>query len=59
MCSSSLSHHHVLHINLGLQAGNLNIAVIDLLFGVLNFEKFVCCLSVRKNSPVFGENVIF
>jgi len=59
MCGSSPRHHHVLHINPSLQVGNLDVAVTDLLFGALNFETFFCCLSVDKDSLVFGENVMF
>ena len=58
MCGNSLGHHHILLVNPGLHTSNLNVAAIDLLFGTHDFEKFVCCLSVGKGSPFFGEDVM-
>jgi hypothetical protein len=58
MCSNSPGHHNVLLINPCLQMSDLDIATIDLLFGTLNFEIFVCCLSVGKGSPLFGEDIM-
>src|SRR6267378_3184568 len=58
MCSNSPGHHHVLLVNPGLDTSNLDVAAMDLLFGTLDFEIFVCCLSVDKGSPLFGEDVM-
>jgi hypothetical protein len=46
ICGNCLSHCYVLMVNLGLYMSNLDVATIDLLFGMLDFEVFVCCLLV-------------
>jgi hypothetical protein len=51
-------HHHVLFINPGLHTSNLDVAAMDLLFGTHNFKIFICCLSVGKGSPLFGEDIM-
>jgi len=58
MCSNSFRHHFVFLVNPGLHTSNLDVAAMDLLFGTLDFEIFVCCLSVGKGSPLFGEDVM-
>ena len=58
MIGNSLGHCHILFVNPGLNMSNLDIAAMDLLLGTLNFEIFACCLSVGKNSPLFGEDVM-
>jgi hypothetical protein len=45
-------------VNLGLHMSNLDIATINLLFSTLDFEVFVCCLSVSKGNPLFREDVM-
>ena len=58
MCSNSPGHHNVLLVDPRLETSNLDVATIDLLFGTLNFEIFVCRLSVGKGSPLFGEDIM-
>ena len=58
ICGNRLGHCHVLIVNPGLHTSNLDVATIDLLFGTLDFEVFVCCLSVSKGSPLFREDVM-
>ena len=58
MIGNSPGHNCVLLINPGLYMGNLNVAAMDLLFSTLNFEIFACCLSVGKDGPLFGEDVM-
>jgi len=58
MRGNSPGHHHVLLVNPGLYTSNFDVATVDLLFGTLDFEIFVCCLSVGKGSPLFGEHVV-
>ena len=57
-CGDSPGHHPVILVNPGLYMGNLDVAAIDLLFGMLDFEIFVGGLLVGKVSPVFGENIM-
>jgi len=58
MFGNSPGHHRVLLVNPGLHTGNLDIATIDLLFGLLDLEILVCCLSVGKGSSLFGEDIM-
>jgi len=58
MIGNSPGHNRVLLINPGLHTGNLDVAATDLLFGTLDFEIFACCLSVGKDGPLFGEDVM-
>ena len=58
MYYNSPGHHNVLLVDPRLQTSDLDVATIDLLFGTLNFEIFVCRLSVGKGSPLFGEDIM-
>src|SRR5260221_10976148 len=58
MFGNSPGHRHVLLVNPRLHTSNLDIAAMDLLFSPLDFEMLVCCLSVGKGSPLFGEDVM-
>jgi hypothetical protein len=58
MIGNSSGHHHIVLVYPGLNTSNLNVAPMDLLFGTLDFEIFVCCLSVGKGSPLFREDVM-
>jgi hypothetical protein len=56
--SNSPSHFRVVRIYPSLQASNLDVAAADLLFGTLNFEVFVCGLSIDRDGPGFREEVV-